>query len=31
LEPAGQVALHPLFVQVPGPVEAWEKDALASG
>lgn len=31
LEPAGQVALHPLFVQVPGSVEAWEKDALASG
>ena len=30
LEPAGQLALHPLFVQVPGPVESWEKDPLAA-
>lgn len=26
---AGQVALHPLFVRVPGPVADWEPRALA--
>lgn len=30
LEPAGQLALHPLFVQVPGLVESWEKDPMAA-
>lgn len=24
-----RIPLHPLFVQVAGPIEAWEKDALA--